>query len=72
MYGARISLVVALVGTLAAGVIGTWLGVLAGYLGGWWEQIIMRVTDAWLTRPSLVFAILLSSVRVRAGMLCSS
>ena len=36
MYGARISLVVALVGTLAAGVIGTWLGVLAGYLGGWW------------------------------------
>jgi len=63
MYGARISLVVALVGTLAAGVIGTWLGVLAGYLGGWWDQIIMRVTDAWLTLPSLVFAILLSSVR---------
>ena len=63
MYGARISLVVALVGTLAAGVIGTWLGVLAGYLGGWWDQIIMRITDAWLTLPSLVFAILLSSVR---------
>ena len=63
MHGARISLVVALAGTLAAGVIGTWLGVLAGYLGGWWDQIIMRVTDAWLTLPSLVFAILLSSVR---------
>src|SRR5712691_7106257 len=63
MYGARLSLVVALVGTLAAGIIGTWLGVLAGYLGGWWDQIIMRITDAWLTLPSLVFAILLSSVR---------
>src|SRR5437870_13018287 len=63
MYGARISLIVALVGTLAAGVIGTWLGVLAGYLGGWWDQITMRITDAWLTLPSLVFAILLSSVR---------
>jgi peptide/nickel transport system permease protein len=62
MYGPRISLVVALIGTLAAGVIGTWLGVLAGYLGGWWDQIIMRITDAWLTLPSLVFAILLSSV----------
>src|SRR5437016_6475727 len=47
MYGARISLIVAL----------------AGYLGGWWDQIIMRITDAWLTLPSLVFAILLSSVR---------
>lgn len=63
MYGARISLVVALTGTLAAGVIGTLLGVLAGYLGKWWDQVIMRVTDAWLTLPSLVFAILLSSVR---------
>ncbi len=63
MYGARISLVVALCGTLAAGVIGTWLGIAAGYMGKWWDQIIMRITDAWLTLPSLVFAILLSSVR---------
>jgi peptide/nickel transport system permease protein len=63
MHGARISLVVALTGTVAAGLIGTLLGVLAGYLGRWWDQIIMRVTDAWLTLPSLVFAILLSSVR---------
>ena len=63
MYGARISLVVALTGTLAAGAIGTLLGILAGYLGKWWDQVIMRITDAWLTLPSLVFAILLSSVR---------
>ena len=63
MYGARISLVVALTGTLFAGAVGTLLGVVAGYLGKWWDQIIMRVTDAWLTLPSLVFAILLSSVR---------
>lgn len=63
MHGARISLVVALTGTLFAGAIGTLLGVLAGYMGKWWDQIIMRVTDAWLTLPSLVFAILLSSVR---------
>ena len=59
MYGARISLVVALTGTLVAGVIGTLLGVVAGYLGGWWDQIIMRITDAWLALPTLVFAILL-------------
>jgi peptide/nickel transport system permease protein len=63
MHGARISLVVALTGTLAAGIIGTWLGVLAGYMGRWWDHLIMRITDAWLTLPSLVFAILLSSVR---------
>jgi peptide/nickel transport system permease protein len=63
MYGTRISLVVALTATLFAGAIGTLLGVLAGYMGTWWDQIIMRITDAWLTLPSLVFAILLSSVR---------
>ncbi len=63
MHGARISLVVALTGTLFAGAIGTLLGVLAGYMGKWWDQVIMRITDAWLTLPSLVFAILLSSVR---------
>jgi peptide/nickel transport system permease protein len=63
MHGARISLIVALTGTLFAGAIGTMLGVLAGYMGRWWDEIIMRITDAWLTLPSLVFAILLSSVR---------
>ena len=63
MYGARISLLVSLTGTLAAGTIGTILGILAGYLGRAWDQIIMRITDAWLTLPTLVFAILLSSIR---------
>jgi peptide/nickel transport system permease protein len=63
MYGARISLVVALTGTVAAGAIGTLLGILAGYLGNVWDQVIMRITDAWLTLPTLVFAILLASIR---------
>jgi peptide/nickel transport system permease protein len=63
MYGARISLVVGIIGTLVAGIIGTLLGIIAGYMGKWWDQIIMRITDAWLTLPSLVFAILLSSIR---------
>ena len=51
---------VALTGTLIAGVIGTLLR--PRHMGKWWDQFIMRIT-AWLTMPSLVFAILLSSVR---------
>ena len=62
IHGTRVSLIVGLVGTLAAGMIGTTLGITAGYLGGWWDQIIMRVTDAWLALPSLIFAIFLASV----------
>jgi peptide/nickel transport system permease protein len=63
IYGARISLVVALVGTLFAGALGTALGLVAGYMGQVASQVIMRITDAWLTLPPLVFAMLLSTIR---------
>src|SRR5258707_14069686 len=62
IYGARVSLIVGVMGTVVAGGIGTALGILAGYLGGWVDQVIMRVTDAWLALPALVFAIFLATV----------
>jgi peptide/nickel transport system permease protein len=62
IYGARVSLVVGLMGTLVAGGIGTALGILSGYVGGWVDQIIMRVTDAWLALPAIVFAIFLAAM----------
>ena len=62
IFGARVSLIVGVTGTLVAGTIGTTLGVLAGYLGGWVDQVIMRVTDAWLALPALVFAIFLATM----------
>ncbi|MBM3347323.1 MAG: ABC transporter permease, partial [Betaproteobacteria bacterium] len=48
LHGARVSLIVGVMGTVVAGGIGTTFGILAGYLGGWADQIIMRLTDAWL------------------------
>ena len=62
IFGARVSLIVGVMGTIVAGSIGTTLGVLAGYLGGWVDQVIMRVTDAWLALPALVFAIFLAAM----------
>ena len=62
LYGARVSLIVGLMGTLVAGGLGTTLGILSGYLGGWVDQIIMRVTDAWLALPAIVFAIFLAAM----------
>jgi peptide/nickel transport system permease protein len=62
IHGARVSLLVAVTGTAVAGGIGMLLGVLAGYLGGWVDQAVMRVTDAWLALPSLVFAIFLAAL----------
>src|SRR5258706_14665707 len=62
IYGARVSLVVGLMGTLVAGGIGTALGILSGYVGGWGAQLIMRGTDAWLALPAIVFAIFLAAM----------
>ena len=62
LFGARVSLIVGVMGTLVAGSLGAALGILAGYLGGWVDQVIMRVTDAWLALPALVFAIFLATM----------
>src|SRR5215831_2655782 len=62
IYGARVSLIVGLMGTLVAGGLGTALGILSGYVGGWVDQIIMRVTDAWLALPAILFAIFLAAM----------
>jgi len=62
IFGARVSLIVGVMGTIVAGGIGTTLGILAGYLAGWVDMVIMRLTDAWLALPALVFAIFLATM----------
>jgi peptide/nickel transport system permease protein len=62
IFGARVSMVVGFTAVIFAGVIGTVLGILAGYLGGWVDQVIMRITDAWLALPALTFAIFLAAI----------
>jgi peptide/nickel transport system permease protein len=62
IYGARVTLIVAVTGTAVAGGIGMFLGIMAGYFGGWLDTSIMRLTDAWLALPFLMFAIFLAAL----------
>jgi peptide/nickel transport system permease protein len=62
IFGARVSMVVGFTAVVVAGVIGTWLGILSGYMGGWVDQVIMRITDTWLALPALTFAIFLAAI----------
>jgi peptide/nickel transport system permease protein len=63
VYGGRISLQVGVVSTLLALVVGTSLGLIAGYSGGRWiDNLIMRGIDALLAFPSLVLAIAITAV----------
>ncbi len=62
VYGARISLIIAFLATLLSVLIGSTLGVVAGYFGGWVDTLISRAMDAFLAFPLLVFAIALAGV----------
>jgi peptide/nickel transport system permease protein len=62
IYGSRISLFVGTIAVLVAGIIGTTLGILSGFRGGWVDQAIMRLTDSWLAIPGVSFAILLAAL----------
>jgi peptide/nickel transport system permease protein len=62
IFGARVSMVVGILAVVVAGTIGTALGILSGYIGKWVDQLIMRVTDAWLAFPALTFAIFLAAI----------
>lgn len=62
LYGARISLSVSLVGIGLTGTIGTFIGLLAGFLGGWADTILMRLVDISLSLPGILIAVLLAVV----------
>jgi peptide/nickel transport system permease protein len=59
IYGARTSLSVAALAVIVAGTIGTFLGLVSGYFGGWIDIAIMRITDVALSLPLILVAIVL-------------
>ncbi len=60
IFGARISLLVGLAAVGLGAVVGTVLGLIAGFYGGWLDAIIMRATDAMLSLPIILLAMLLA------------
>ena len=62
MYGSRISLLVALCAVAMSIVMGVGLGLLAGYVGGRVDSIIMRIADIQLTFPAILVALLISGI----------
>lgn len=61
-HGARVSLVVGAVSTVAALAVGVTVGAVAGYLGGWADDALMRITEFFQTIPSFVLAVLLVAI----------
>jgi peptide/nickel transport system permease protein len=61
VYGARVSLVVAVTSTLLGGVIGVFLGLMSGYLLGWFDLITQRLIDIMQALPLLVMALVMAA-----------
>ena len=66
LYGSRISLVIGFASVLVALTVGLSLGLIAGYFGGWVDNVIMRVGDVLLSMPFILIAILISAMATAA------
>ncbi|MFT7059338.1 MAG: peptide/nickel transport system permease protein [Pseudorhodobacter sp.] len=62
LYGARISLFVGFAAVLFAMVLGIGLGLLAGWRGGWVDNVLMRIADVQLSFPAILIALLIFGV----------
>jgi peptide/nickel transport system permease protein len=59
IYGARVSLMVSLVAIFVGGALGTGLGLISGYFGGWVDAVLMRLVDISLSLPTILLALVL-------------
>ena len=64
LYGGQVSLLVGITSSLCAGVIGTFLGISAGYFGGYLDSLLMRITDSVISLPLLPLLIVLAAIDV--------
>jgi peptide/nickel transport system permease protein len=62
IYGARVSFKVAALAILVSATLGTLLGLIAGYAGGWVDALIMRIVDVGLSLPYILIAIVFAVV----------
>jgi ABC-type dipeptide/oligopeptide/nickel transport system permease subunit len=62
VYGARLSLIIGITTVTFAILVGTFLGAVSGYIGGWTDNIIMRLMDVLLAFPQLILAIAIVTV----------
>lgn len=68
MVGAQSTVLLALLATVIATGVGSLVGIVSGYLGGWMDEVIMRIVDAVMAIPGLLFALLIISALGSSAM----
>jgi peptide/nickel transport system permease protein len=62
IYGARVSLLVGFVSAIAAGIVGTIVGLVAGHFGGTVDAVLMRLADVQLSFPFILLALVINAI----------
>ena len=62
LYGARLSLRIAVSAVGLAAVVGVTIGLVAGYYGGWFDAVVMRIADVQLSLPAILTALLVDGI----------
>lgn len=61
LYGARITIPAAIAVIVVDAIFGTLLGALAGYLGGFWDELLMRITELFMAFPTIILAMAITA-----------
>ena len=62
VYGARVSLIVGMGAVIVSGIIGAILGLVSGFYGKWLDAVIMRVGDAFMAIPTILFMLVVMAI----------
>lgn len=61
LYGGRITIPAAIIVVIFDAIIGTIIGAVAGYLGGFWDELMMRITELFMSFPTIILALAITA-----------
>jgi len=67
IYGARVSVVIGFSAVAISVVLATFIGIISGYYGGWFDTLFQRLVDIWMSFPAIVLLLVIVSTFSRGG-----
>lgn len=66
-WGTQMTMIIGVAASIVSMGLGTFVGMISGYVGGWTDEILMRITDFFLVLPTLVLALILAGIFSESG-----